>query len=165
MAEPAFDPRDLLATLDRHRVTYIVVGAFGRVIQGADEITQGVDIVPSTRPENLRRLDAALEELNAHRQDGSRPTLADEPELEPVTEYATEHGELKVVPEPEGTRGYEDLRRAATLEPIGQGLRPSVASVGDLSRMLSALGREDDLPKLLAMRRLMELEISRGIEL
>ena len=165
MAEPAFDPRELLATLDRHRVTYIVIGAFGRVIQGADEITQGVDIVPSTRPENLRRLDAALEELNAQRPDGSRPTLADEPELEPVTEYTTDRGELKVVPEPEGTRGYEDLRRAATLEPIGQGLRPSVASVGDLSRMLSALGREDDMPKLLAMRRLMELEISRGIEL
>jgi hypothetical protein len=165
VAEPAFDPRELLATLDRHRVTYIVIGAFGRVIQGADELTQGVDIVPSTRPENLRRLDAALEELNAQRPDGGRPTLADEPELEPVTEYTTDHGELKVVPEPEGTRGYEDLRRAATLEPIGQGLRPSVASVGDLSRMLSALGREDDLPKLLAMRRLMELEISRGIEL
>jgi hypothetical protein len=165
VAEPAFDPRELLATLDRHRVTYIVIGAFGRVIQGADEVTQGADIVPSTRAENLRRLDAALEELNARRQDGSRPTLANEPELEPVTEYTTDHGELKVVPEPEGTRGYEDLRRAATLEPIGRGLRPSVASVGDLSRMLSALGREDDLPKLLAMRRLVELEISRGIEI
>jgi hypothetical protein len=165
VAEPAFDPRELLATLDRHRVTYIVIGAFGRVIQGADEVTQGVDIVPSTRPENLRRLDAALEELSAQREDGSRPTLADEQELEPVTEYTTDHGELKVVPEPEGTRGYEDLRRAATLEPIGQGLRPSVASVGDLSRMLSALGRADDMPKLLAMRRLMELEISRGIEI
>jgi hypothetical protein len=165
VAEPAFDPRELLATLDHHRVTYIVIGAFGRVIQGADEITQGVDIVPSTRPENLRRLDAALEELNAQRPDGSRPALADEPELEPVTEYTTDRGELKVVPEPEGTGGYEDLRRAATLEPIGRGLRSSVASMGDLSRMLSALGREDDLPKLLAMRRLMELEISRGIEI
>jgi hypothetical protein len=40
-----------------------------------------------------------------------------------------------------------------------------VASVGDLSRMLSALGREDDMPKLLALRRLAELEISRGIEI
>ena len=77
----------------------------------------------------------------------------------------TDRGELKVVPEPEGTRGYDDLRRAATREPLGQGLRPSVASVGDLSRMLSALGREDDMPKLLALRRLAELEISRGIEI
>ena len=165
MPEQAFDPRELLATLDRHRVTYIVIGAFGRVIQGADEVTRGVDIVPSTRPENLRRLDAALEELNARDRDGRKPTLADATTLEPVTEFASDHGELKVVPEPEGTRGYDDLRRAATLEPIGQGLRPSVASTGDLARMLSALGRDDDLPKLLAMRRLMELEISRGIEI
>ena len=165
MAEPGFDPRELLATLDRHRVTYIVIGAFGRVIQGADEVTRGVDIVPSTRPENLRRLDAALNELNAQRDDGGPSALAEAPELEGVHEYTTDRGELKVVPEPEGTRGYEDLRRAATLEPIGRGLRPSVASTGDLSRMLSALGREEDLPKLLAMRRLMELEISRGIEI
>ena len=164
MAEPGFDPRELLATLDRHRVTYIVIGAFGRVIQGADEVTRGVDIVPSTRPENLRRLDAALDELNAQR-DGGPIALAEASELKGVHEYATDHGELKVVPEPEGTRGYEDLRRAATLEPIGRGLRPSVASTGDLSRMLSALGREEDLRKLLAMRRLMELEISRGIEI
>ena len=164
MAEPVFDPRELIATLDRHRVTYIIIGAFGRVIQGADEVTHGVDVVPSTRPENLRRLDAALEELNAQRQDGTRSPLAEAQELERI-ECTTDYGELKVVPQPEGTRGYDDLRRAATLESIGRGLRPSIASRGDLSRMLSALGREEDLPKLLAMRRLMELEISRGIEI
>jgi hypothetical protein len=77
----------------------------------------------------------------------------------------TNRGEMKIVPEPTGTRGYDDLRRAATREPIGQGLRPAVASVGDLSRMLAALGREDEMPKLLDMRRLAELEISRGIEI
>ena len=35
--------------LQRHQVTYIVVGGVGRVLQGADEITRGVDIVPSTK--------------------------------------------------------------------------------------------------------------------
>jgi hypothetical protein len=155
----------MLATLDEHRVTYIVVGAFARVVQGADEITRGVDIVPSTREENLRRLDAALNDLGARTSDGREPALAETETDEPVTAFMTDHGELKVVPEPEGTRGYDDLRRAATREPLGNGLRPSVASVGDLSRMLSALGREDDIPKLLAMRRLAELELSRGIEI
>jgi hypothetical protein len=47
VAEPEFDPRGILATLDRHHVLYIVVGGFARVIQGADEVTLGVDIVPS----------------------------------------------------------------------------------------------------------------------
>jgi hypothetical protein len=160
-----FDPRSMLATLDRHRVTYIVIGGFARVVQGADEVTRGIDIVPSTREENLRRLDAALNELDARSPDGGEAALTTAETLDPVAEFKTNRGELKVVPEPEGTRGYDDLRRAATREPLGQGLRPSVASVGDLSRMLSALGREDDMPKLLAMRRLAELELGRGIEI
>jgi hypothetical protein len=157
---PTFDPVGLLATLDQHRVTYIVIGGFARVIQGAEEITRGVDIVPSTRTENLRRLDAALRDLNATNPDGDL-TLTEPGALQPVLTLMTRHGELKIVPEPEGTRGYDDLRRAAAREPLGHGVRPSVASVGDLARMVSALGREDDLPKLLAMRRIAELEIGR----
>jgi hypothetical protein len=165
VAEPAFDPRGILATLDRHHVLYIVVGGFARVIQGADEVTLGVDIVPSRREDNLRRLDAALEELGA-RQAGKRaPALAGAGELDDVIELKTKMGELKVVPHPAGTDGYEDLRRARTHEHIGQGLRPAVASVGDLSRMLAALGREDDMPKLMDLRLLTELEVGHGIEI
>jgi hypothetical protein len=63
---------------------------------------------------------------------------------------------------PAGTRGYDDLRRAAVREPLGQGLRPAVASKGDLARMLSALGREDDAEKLHQLRRLIELEHELG---
>lgn len=157
MADAKFDPLGLLATLDRHRVAYIVVGAFARVVQGAEEITRGVDIVPSTRPENLRRLAGALEDVSAR-----GPALTEE---RAVYEYATDRGELKVVPQPEGTAGYEDLRRAATREPLGQGLRPSVASTADLARMLAALGREEDRPKLRALRLLMELERGLSLEL
>jgi len=151
-----FDPYGVLAALDRRRVTYIVIGAFARVVQGAEELTRGIDIVPSTRPENLRRLGEALGDLHAR-----GPSLDEE---RAVYEFATDCGELKVVPEPVGTRGYEDLRRAATREPLGRGVRPSVASTGDLARMLAALGREQDLPKLQMMRRVMELERGRVIE-
>jgi hypothetical protein len=160
-----FDPRGLLAALDRHRVAYIIVGAFGRVVQGADEVTRGIDIVPSMREDNLRRLDAALQELGARQPDGSAPALTGREQPEPVVELTTDRGELKIIPEPTGTGGYEDLRRAATREHIGQGLRPQVASLGDLTRMLSSLGREQDLSKVLDLRRLAELEISHGIEI
>ena len=71
------------------------------------------------------------------------------------------------MPEPAGTRGgYDDLRRAATREPLGKGLRAQVASLGDLARMLAALGREQDQPALQQLRHLRELEatLSRGIE-
>src|SRR5581483_7782470 len=100
--------------------------------------------VPSTRAENLRRLDAALHELSASREDGRELTLDENAiSAERVLELATPHGELKIIPEPVGTRGYDDLRRAATREPLGRGVRPSVASIGDLARMVSALGDEE----------------------
>ncbi len=63
-----FDPYEVLQTLERHRVTYVVIGGLGRVIHGSTELTDGIDIVPSTREENLRRLGFALEELNARRR-------------------------------------------------------------------------------------------------
>lgn len=163
MAEPAkFDPYALLQALDQQRVTYIVIGGFARVLQGTEEVTRSLDIVPSTRPENLRRLDAALRDLDATRPDGRALAINEDTiAAQPVLELATEHGELKIVPEPMGTRGYDDLRRAATREPLGRGVRPSVASIGDLARMVSALGDEERLPQLMQLRRLVELERAR----
>lgn len=161
-----FDPYAILAALEQERTIYVLIGAFARVIEGSDEITLGVDLTPSTRPENLHRLELALSAINARRADGRALDLEQTDfEIEPVVELETDHGQVKVVPFPEGTRGYDDLRRAAVREPIGRGLRPSVASLGDLARMLGALGREEDIPKLLMMRRLIELERGRGISI
>ena len=162
---PRFDPYAVLKALDRHRVTYIVIGAFARIIHGTEELTRGIDIVPSTRPENLRRLEEALGDLSAQREDG-RELRFDEHSLEPVISLRTDAGELKIVREPEGTHGYDDLRRAARREPLGQGVRPSVASPGDLARMLGALGREEDRTRLYMIRRVIEFERARtrGIE-
>jgi hypothetical protein len=159
-----FDPLGLLAVLDRHRVAYIVIGAFGRVVQGAEEVTRGVDIVPSPKPDNLERLETALEDLEAVTPDGHAASLEANGD-DAVLALLTEQGELKIVRQPEGTRGYEDLRRAATREPLGRGVRPAVASVDDLARMLAALGREEDQQKLRDLRRLAELELGRGVEL
>jgi hypothetical protein len=153
-----FDPRALLGVLDRHRVAFIVIGGLARVIEGADEVTRGIDITPSTKPENLRRLADALDEFGV----GETGLDTEEP-----TTVMTPHGELRVIPVPAGTRGYDDLRRAAIREPIGHGLRPAVASKGDLARMLSALGRDEDAEKLRQLRLLIELEheLGMGIEL
>ncbi|HZO96768.1 MAG TPA: hypothetical protein VFB42_05295 [Gaiellaceae bacterium] len=158
-SQARFDPYAILAALEQERVTYVLIGAFARVIVGADEITHGVDLTPSPREENLRRLDLALDAINARRPDGSEPNVqTNDYTRDPVVELRTDHGEVKVVPFPEGTRGYDDLRRAAERQPLGHGFRPSVASPGDLARMLSALGREQDIPNLMMMRRLIELE-------
>ena len=161
-----FDPYAILAALERQRVTYIVVGAFARVIQGAEEITDGVDIVPSLRGENLRRLALALEDLGAHSREGKTVALEEATIREhPLLELHSPQVELKIIPEPAGTRGgYDDLRRAATREPLGKGLRPSVAATRDLARMLAALDREHDRPRLQQLRQLSELERGLTIE-
>jgi hypothetical protein len=162
-----FDPYEVLQTLERHRVTYVVIGGLGRVIHGSTELTDGIDIVPSTREENLRRLGLALEELNARRRDGKQPALERDLVGRGVLELRTEAGELKIVPEPAGTRGYDDLRRRAVREPLGQGLRPSVASADDHARMLAVLAREQDRPALQTMQRVIELEhgLRRGLSI
>jgi hypothetical protein len=155
-----FDPIAILQALDARRVDYIVVGALGRVIHGSDELTDGIDVVPSLRDENIRRLGLALTDLHARRPDGKPPQL-DRDFDQAVLELRTEAGELKIVPEPAGTRGYDDLRRGATREPLGRGVRPSVASLGDHARMLAALSREQDRERLQTVRRLIELDRSR----
>jgi transcriptional regulator with XRE-family HTH domain len=160
----AFDPYAILGPLERHRVSYVVIGGFARVVHGADEITHAVDIVPSLRTQNLGHLELALGDLAATRGDGAPPTFDDPLEQTSVLTIVSEHATLGVCPEPAGTRGgYADLRRTATREPIGKGLRPSVASPPDLARMLAALGREQDRPALLQLRRLIDLERQRGL--
>jgi hypothetical protein len=153
-----FDPYAILQALERQRVIYLVVGGLGRVLQGSDEHTDGIDIVPSMREENLRLLETALDGLGARRADGKPLVLGRDLVPGPVLELATSAGELKLVPEPAGTRGYDDLRRHAKREPIGQGLRPSVASLDDHARMLAALDRDQDHEPLLTIRRMIELE-------
>ncbi len=165
MAEtrPRFDPYGVLQALDRQRVKYVVVGGFARVLQGTEEITRGIDIVPSVRPDNLNRLDKALQEMHAKPAGAQELEPVESSMLEqPVLELTTDYGELKVIPTPTGTRGYDDLRRAARREPLGRGVRPEVASIGDLARMSTALGTERDLALVRQLRRLTALERGRG---
>lgn len=165
MNTPApFDPYALLRVLERHQVAYVLIGGLARVLHGSDEITRDVDITPATRPSSLDRILAALDELDAR---GPRRRLPTREDLldQTVLKLATAHGELKLIPAPVGTSGYQDLRRRAARQPIGDGLRPPVAAPGDLARMLEALGREHDAPKLHALHRIIELDRGRGLEL
>ncbi|HET9545406.1 MAG TPA: hypothetical protein VFO88_07495 [Gaiellaceae bacterium] len=167
-AEERFDPLALVAAFEREGASYVLVGALARVLQGADELTRGVDFTPSLREKNLERVEAALEHLEAQAADRRKTSVAERiVRGEEVIRYRTRAGELKLVPRPEGTEGYDDLRRRARREYLGQGVRAQVASINDLARMLAAREREQDLEPLLALRRLHELErtIGRSLEL
>lgn len=159
----SFDPYELLGVLQQRHVSFVVVGAFARVIHGTGEVTGGLDVTPSMRDDNLARLQKALADLEAARDDGKPLDFADVHGQ--VIDLETRAGVLKLVPEPAGSRGYDDLRRHASREPLGRSLRPQVASPGDLARMLGALNREDQIPTLLRLRRLIDLERQLGLGL
>ncbi|MDQ6818865.1 MAG: hypothetical protein M3076_00760 [Actinomycetota bacterium] len=153
----------ILSALERNYVSYVLIGGLAQVLRGADLVTTGVDICPSFVKNNFDRLSDAINELGVTGTEG-RPVALDEQALTraPVLEVFTSAGELKVIPSPSGVpSGYVDLRRAASREDLGQGVRPVVASVGDLAAMAAALGRERDLERLPALRRIVELEAHR----
>jgi hypothetical protein len=158
-----FDPLAIVAAFERESASYVIVGALARVLQGADELTRSVDLTPSLRGKNLERVEAALEQLEAEPADRKKTPLSERIEQgEEVVRYRTRGGELKLVPRPAGTEGYDDLRRRARREYLGKGVRAQVASINDLARMLAARERAEDLERLLAMRRLHELERTIG---
>lgn len=162
-AEQSFDPRAILASLERNRVVYVLIGGLARVLRGTDELTTGVDICPTFAPENVERLARAVSELDAVRGDGQALVLTEKAITEePVIALASAFGALNIIGEPAGVpRGCVDLRRAATMENLGHGLQPYVASSGDLAGMAAALERDQDVARLPELRRIMELEVDR----
>jgi hypothetical protein len=167
VTEQRFDPYATLEALEGRGVAYVLIGGFARVVQGTEELTHGLDLAPSLHGDNVKRLALALDDLDARRVDG-RPVVLDTTTIlgGPLVELRSRGGQVKIVPEPAGTRGgYDDLRRAASREPLGRGLRPLVASIGDLARMAAALGREQDLVPLRQLRILSDLDRRRTREI
>ena len=166
MSEAAkpFDPLAILETLERHRVAFILVGDLAGVIHGTDEIANSVDICPQMKADNLERLGKALDALEARTGEGERVAV-DGTVLAGQATVALESpaGDIAIVPQPEGTTGYDDLRRKATREPLGGGVRASVARVDDLARIISAAGATHDADRLAALRHIAERELGRGI--
>lgn len=158
-----FDPIAILAALERHRVAYVVVGDLAGVIHGTGLTTRSVEIAPSLKAENLERLAAATAEMGAPARSTKRVAALD---AEPNRlALGTERGEIVLTRTPEGTRGYDDLRRGARREPLGRGVRAPVASLPDLIRSIDARGREQDRALEQRLRRAAELEPSLSPEL
>lgn len=158
-----FDPRAILAALERSYVDYVLIGGLARVLRGSYEITHGVDVCPSFAASNLERLEQAAHELGSVTTRRGRPGFG-ELALEEPSALKTRVGELKIVAAPAGVpNGFVDLRRAATREDLGGGVRPLVASTADLARMAAALHRPQDVERLRELRRIMELEVERGL--
>jgi hypothetical protein len=86
-ASAVFDPYELLGALQSRNLSFVVIGAFARVVHGMRELTDGIDITPSMREENLLQLEQALDDLDARRADGKALNLRELPG--PVIELET----------------------------------------------------------------------------
>jgi hypothetical protein len=163
MVEPGEEPvapldiAALFEVLARHGVEYVVIGGVATQVHGHRRTTMDLDLTPDPDRENLRRLGAALAELEA------RPNQLETEEAEiPLTDperlavaaivppLATRHGQVHILKEPKGARAFAKLRSAALVVEL-DGVEVAIASLDDLIRMKRAAGRPADLDDIAAL--------------
>ena len=153
-APAPFDPLAIIEALNRHDVPYIVIGGIAAGVQGAMWATFDLDITYSRSRVDLKRLAAALAELEASPiglEDGVQVHL-DERGLKhgDVWTLATRHGRLDLLVEPAPGLRYETLEpRARTIEGE-QTYR--VASIADLIAMKRVANRPQDAGHIRLLR-------------
>ena len=165
MASAVFDPQRMLSALTEREVRFVLVGGMAAVLHGDVGVTVDIDIVPEGSAGNLDRLAGALRELGARiRTEGEPEGLPFDCSMEffgnlspdAVVNMTTRAGDLDVVLQPSGTRGFSDLRRAAAEIEVADRLRIPVASLDDVIRSKEAAGREKDRLVLPRLRRLLD---------
>jgi hypothetical protein len=161
----AFDPLRILGGLDQARLAYVVVGELAEVVHGSRGMADEVEIVPALRPANLERLRRGLGTLGVSEKTIARVDNAALTEQGARLRIASPAGTIVITPTPEGTRGWDDLRRAANREPLGGGLRPSIAGLADLVRMNEAADEPARADRARTLRRMVELERELGVDL
>jgi len=158
---PPFEPKEILRTLDRHGVRYVVIGGVAATLHGSPHVTGDTDVCPAKDPENLRRLALALVEMDARirtpdAEDGL-PFARDERFLAGVdlVNLVTRHGDFDLSFTPAGTSGYDDLAANAVSFDLG-GLVVPTAALEDVIRSKEAANRPKDQVTLPVLRALLE---------
>jgi hypothetical protein len=150
---PPLKAPDLLRTLHRHGVDFVVIGGFSLAAHSVARATKDLDIVPEPSEANLQRLLAALETLDA------APSALDDFEAGEILDLNLENlqlggnwilrtrfGRLDVMQYVEGVRDYRKLREGAVRPEIATIAEPTLfAGLDDLIAMKTAAGRDQDL--------------------
>lgn len=152
MAEAKLDEqlRMIVECLDRHRVSYVVIGGVAAMLQDVPIAeTLDVDVVPERKAKNLKALANALKEMEARLRVPGDPDGVEIPldertfrDVSTLT-FVTRFGPFDILFEPAGAPAYEDLeRRALVLRRFDRDV--AVASIDDLIAMKRSTGREKD---------------------
>jgi hypothetical protein len=162
---PVSRPAELNATgivsvLNRHGVRYVIIGAFAAIAQQAPIApTRDIDLTPEDTVDNLRRLSAALKELDARVPTDSVadgvPFDHDAASLGRVGVWnlICRYGELDIALRPSGFEGGYAQLAARAHRVVVSGLEVSVADLDDVIRSKEAAARPKDLQVLPALYR------------
>lgn len=148
---------DILLTLMRHHVDFIVVGGLAAVIHGAPVQTFDVDIVYARDEPNVARLLGALLELEAVFRTDPRRLVPNETHLRSPGHklLRTRHGVLDVLGTIEEDTDYAALLGDSVLvEVLGVPIR--VLTLERLIRVKEKLTRPKDQAMLLVLRATLE---------
>lgn len=145
---PELRAEELLIKLSDADVDFVVVGGMARTLLGSPRVTKDLDISYSRDRGNLVALGSVLVSLNARLRGVPEevPFVPDARTLQGVSllTLETDAGWLDLLPEPDGSPTYRELRaNAARLEIDGRVIR--VAGIDDLVAMKRAAGRPQDL--------------------
>lgn len=157
-----FDARALFAALARHEVAYVTIGGIAIQAHGGQRLTQDLDIAIAASRENLERLAAALEELDARilGADGRRSSAPPSPALLASSDQwhlITGHGPLDVITLPARLGRFEEMLARAHPTPLGD-LTIPIAHRDDLLEMKRASARPQDLADVRLLEALGEEE-------
>lgn len=145
----AFDARELFRSLAQHNVDFVTIGGIAIQAHGGQRLTQDLDLVIATSTENISRLAAALEELDARvlGPDGQRSKTVPSARLLASSDQwhlTTIHGPIDVLTAPAHLGSFEDVRSRAHEVPLGD-LSIPIAHRDDLMEMKRVAGRPQDL--------------------
>jgi hypothetical protein len=156
-AKPKFAA--ILVELRKHQAEFIVVGGIAAWLEGVPGNTIDLDVVHSREPDNIVRLLAALDSLDAAYR--TRPELALKPDVSRLASpghqlLMTRFGPLDVLGMIGHSRGYDDLLPHTHELEVGEGLRVRVLDLETQIAVKEEVGGERDLAVLPIMRRTLE---------
>jgi hypothetical protein len=149
-----FQYREILRTLNRFSVDYIVIGGVCAAAHGAPVTTFDLDVVHSRCPENIDRILNALDEMTAeHREPGSRRLKPKRSALigaGPVL-FVTKYGSLDFIGEA-GGRGFEELLPHSIEVALDEDFRVRLLDLETLVEIKEQTNRPKDLLTLPILR-------------
>ena len=143
--------RDLLDTLSKGDVRFVVIGGVALVLRGSVRLTVDLDICYARDAANLNHLAAALAPLNPRLRGApdDLPFIWDAQTLRSGLNFTlkTDLGDLDVLGDVTGLGGYDAVAALSTEQDVA-GLRLAVLSLEGLERAKRAAGRVKDLVDL-----------------